>query len=67
MLRLIALFLILTALLSAEWITPKGKTYHTHSDCIALRTTKEPIKVTAAEAARRGLRLCGICARRKEQ
>jgi hypothetical protein len=63
MIKLAALLLILALQLSAEWITPKGKAYHTQRDCIALRTTKEPKYITRAEADARGLKACGICTR----
>ncbi len=65
--RLCGVLLLFTALLSAEWITPKGKTYHTHADCIALRSTKSPSQISADDAQKRGLHLCGICARRKSK
>lgn len=47
------------------YITIKGHTYHTHRECIALRTTKEPREMTLAQAKAAGLELCQICAHRK--
>jgi hypothetical protein len=54
---------MLATVAHAEWVTPHGKAYHSKRECIALRTTREPEQITIKEAASRGLKPCGICAR----
>ncbi len=66
MIRPALLLLALAVGLHAEWITPKGKSFHVRQDCIALRSTKQPVEITRAEAEKRGLRICGICSRWKK-
>jgi hypothetical protein len=65
MLKFAALALALASIMRADWIT-HGKAYHVRRDCIALRTTKQPTEITRADAVKRGLHLCGICARVKK-
>lgn len=63
--KTLILTLALATSLNASWITPKGKTYHTHRDCIALRSTAKPVELSDKQAVAKGLTLCGICNRRK--
>lgn len=62
--RLILTAALIAGLAAGEFRTPKGKTYHTHRDCIALRAGKA-LEISADKARAAGLKLCGICARRK--
>lgn len=60
------LLLILQSALLADWITPNGKAYHPHKDCIALKRSKKLAEVSSKEAKERGLKFCEICQRRKQ-
>lgn len=46
------------------YVTPKGKTYHTHRDCIGLTRSSRVLVANEHAAQVQGLRLCGICAHR---
>ncbi len=46
------------------YVTPKGKTYHTHRDCIGLTRSTRVLVASEHTAQVQGLRLCGICAHR---
>jgi hypothetical protein len=59
--RAMTIGVILASIASAEWVTPRGKTYHTRRACIALRTTEHPEEISVKEALARGLKLCAIC------
>jgi hypothetical protein len=61
------LLLLLASVLSAEFITAKGKSYHKTTKCMSLARTKEPKEVTVAQAEAKGLKACGICYRTKKE
>lgn len=67
MLKNVILFTLMAAaaLASPVSVTPHGKHFHTKPTCMALRSTAEPEEISQAEAEKRGLTICGICARVK--
>lgn len=46
------------------YVTPKGKTYHTHRDCIGLTRSKDVLVASEYDAQVQGITLCSICAHR---
>lgn len=56
---------VMASATEAVYVTPHGKTFHSRQDCMSLKRSLNVSASTAAAAVARGLKACGMCARRK--
>lgn len=57
--------ILLAATATTVYLAPKGKTYHSRRDCMALARSTEVFTATESAALAHGLKPCKICNRPK--